>query len=70
MASEASTADGRPGPSHAGTDHLELADNTRIPERPLRARGRPPNNRDAIQNVDARITELTAVVAQMVAALN
>ena len=43
MASEASTADGRPGPSHAGTGHLD---------------------------VDARITELTAVVAPMAAALN
>ena len=70
MASEASTADGRPGPSHAGTGHLESAENTRFPDRPPRVRGRPPNNRDAIQNVDARITELTAVVAQMAAALN
>ena len=70
MASEASTADGRPGPSHAGTGHLESAENTRFPDRPPRVRGRPPNNRDVIQNVDARITELTAVVAQMAAALN
>ena len=70
MASEASTADGRPRPSHAGTGHLESADNTRLPDRLPRVRSRPPNNRDAIQNVNNRITELTAVVAQMAAALN
>ena len=70
MASEASTADGRPGPSHAGIDHLESANNTRLPDRLPRVRSRPPNNRDAIQNVNNRITELTAVVARMAAALN
>ena len=60
MASEASTADGRPGPSHAGTGHLESIENTRALEKPHRARGHPPINRDAIQNVDAGIIELTA----------
>ena len=70
MAREASTVDGRPRPSHAGTGHLESADNTRLPNRLPRVRSRPPNNRDAIQNVDARITELTVIVAQMAAALN
>ena len=70
MASEASTVDGRPRPSHAGTGHLESAKNTRVSDRPQRARGHLPINRDAIQNMDARITELTAIVAQMAAALN
>ena len=63
MANEASTANGRPGPSHARIGHLESADNTRLPDKPPCARGRPPNNRDVIQNVDARITKLTTVVA-------
>ena len=70
MASEASTADGRPRSSHAGTGHLESVDNTQLPDRLPRVRGRPLNNRDAIQNVDARIMELTTVVAQMAATLN
>ena len=70
MASEASIADGRPVPSHTGTGNLESAKNTRFPDRPPHVRGCPPNNRDAIQNVDAHITELTTVVAQMAAALN
>ena len=70
MASKASTADGRPGPSHARTGHLESTKNTRFPDRPPRVSGRPLNNRDAIQNVDARITELTVVFAQMATALN
>ena len=70
MASEASTADGRPGPSHARIGHLESAENTRLLDRPPHIRGRPLINQDAIQNVDARIIELTAIVAQMAAALN
>lgn len=70
MASEASTVDDRSGPSYAETGHLEFAGNTRFLDRPPRVRGCPPNNRDAIQNVDACIIELTTVVAQMVNALN
>ena len=70
MASEASTASGQPGPSHAGTCPIESTENTRPPGHPQRARGRPPINRDAIRNVDACITQLTIVVAQMVATLN
>ena len=70
MAREASTTNGRSGPSHTGTGHLELADNTRFPDRPPRARGHPSSNRDAIQNVDAHITKLIVVVAQMAAAPN
>ena len=69
MASEASTADGRPGASYAGTGHLESAENTRAPEKPHRAKVCPPINRDVIQNVDARITELTTIVTQMAIAL-
>ena len=69
MASEASTAEGRPGPSRARTSHLESIENTRLPNRPPRARIHPPNNRDAIQNVDARTIELTTIVAQMAATL-
>ena len=65
MASEASTADGRPGPSHVGTGHLESVKNTQVLDRPHCARGCPSINRDAIQNVDARITELTTIIAQM-----
>ena len=70
MASEASTVDSRPGPSHARTGHLESIENTQVPDKPHHARGHPPINRDAIQIVDAHITELNAIVAQMAAALN
>ena len=70
MASEASTIDGQPGLSHVGTGYLESTENTRPPNRPPCARGCPPINWDAIQNVDARTTQLTVTVAQMAAMLN
>ena len=70
MDSEASTAYGRPGSSHAGTGHLESTENTQPPDRPPYARGYPSINRDTIQNVDARITQLTVVVSQMATMLN
>ena len=70
MASKASTTDGHLGPSHAGTSHLESAENTQLPDRPPCARGRPLINRDAIQNIDAHITQLTASISQMAAMLN
>ena len=70
MISEASTADGRPRPSHAGTIHLESVENNRPPDRPTCARSRHLINRDVIQNVDTHITQLTAAIAHMTAMLN
>ena len=49
---------------------MESVNNTHPPGRPPRARGRPLINQDAIQNVDARITQLMTIGAQMVATLN
>ena len=70
MASEASTADGKPRPSHARTGHLESTEDTRLSNIPSRARGHPPINRDAIQNMNNCITQLTTIVAQIATMLN
>ena len=70
MASEASSTYGQPGPSHFGTGRLESIKNTFMPNQPPRARGQPPINRDAFQNVDALITQLTTIVVQIAIMMN